>query len=65
MLETPFYDDKLDYSKDEEDFEKIIDAIKVRNRRTEMNVPPSVKAKVSLKQRILSYLKLVQYFLKN
>ncbi len=43
----PTYNEALDFSKDEEDFEKIMDAIKaIRNRRSEMNVPPSRKAKV-------------------
>ncbi|MCD7731571.1 MAG: valine--tRNA ligase [Oscillospiraceae bacterium] len=41
----PVYDEKLDFASDEVKFEKIIAAIKaVRNRRSEMNVPPSVKA---------------------
>ncbi len=45
----PTYDKALDFSKDEEDFEKIMDAIKaIRNRRSEMNVPPSRKAKVCI-----------------
>jgi len=48
ILETyPTYDSAMDYSAEERDFEKIIAAIKaVRNVRTEMNVPPSVKAKL-------------------
>ena len=48
MLESfPVYDEKLNYSKDEAKFEKVISAIKaIRNRRTEMNILPSVKAKV-------------------
>lgn len=64
MLETiPIYDDKLDYSKDEEDFEKIIDAIKaVRNRRTEMNVPPSVKAKVFIETKDIELFKTCAVF---
>jgi valyl-tRNA synthetase len=41
----PVYDEKLDF--DASDFEKVISAIRaVRNRRAEMNVPPSVKAKL-------------------
>ena len=45
----PTYNKALDFSKDEEDFEKIMDAIKaIRNRRSEMNVPPSRKAKVCI-----------------
>ena len=48
ILETyPTYDEKIDFSAEERDFEKVISAIKaVRNVRTEMNVPPSVKAKL-------------------
>lgn len=48
MLETyPTYDEKLNFCKEEEDFGKIIAAIKgVRNIRSEMNVVPSVKAKL-------------------
>ena len=43
----PVYNEALDFSKEEEDFEKVMDAIKaIRNRRSEMNVPPSRKAKV-------------------
>ena len=48
MLESaPMYDDALNFAKEEADFTKIIDAIKaVRNIRSEMNVVPSVKAKL-------------------
>ncbi|MBR1724437.1 MAG: class I tRNA ligase family protein, partial [Ruminococcus sp.] len=48
MLEqAPMFDTALDFSKEETDFEKMIDAIKaVRNIRNEMNVVPSVKAKL-------------------
>ena len=43
----PVYEKKYSFAKEEEDFSKVIDAIKaVRARRTEMNVPPSVKAKI-------------------
>ncbi len=48
MLERfPVYEDKLSYAEDEANFEKIIIAIKgIRNRRAEMNVPPSRKAEL-------------------
>ncbi len=47
LADFPVYDEKYSFAKEEEDFQKIIDAIKaVRARRTEMNVPPSVKAKI-------------------
>ncbi|WP_101910808.1 valine--tRNA ligase [Marasmitruncus massiliensis] len=45
----PAYDERLNFAQDEADFEKIMDAIKaIRNRRGEMNVPPSRKAHVSI-----------------
>ncbi|MBR6616809.1 MAG: valine--tRNA ligase [Oscillospiraceae bacterium] len=48
MLESyPTYDESIDFTAEENAFEKIISAIKaVRNTRTELNVPPSVKAKL-------------------
>lgn len=48
MLESyPVYDEKLSFTEEEKRFEKVISAIKaIRNRRTEMNILPSVKAKV-------------------
>lgn len=48
MLERfPVYEQNLCYGDEEADFEKIITAIKaVRNRRAEMNVPPSKKAEL-------------------
>ncbi len=50
MLEAyPAYDPKLDYPAEEQAFAKIIAAISaIRNCRTEMNVPPSVKAKICI-----------------
>ena len=43
----PEYDEKLSFPKEEEDMNLIMDAVSaVRNRRAEMNVPPSKKAKV-------------------
>ena len=43
----PVYDEELTFNEEEQQFEKVIAAIKaVRNRRNEMNVPPSVKAKL-------------------
>ena len=47
LSDYPVFDKKLVFTAEEEAFEKIIDAIKaVRNRRSEMNVVPSVKAKL-------------------
>ena len=43
----PIYNENLSYPVEEQSFEKIISAIRgIRNRRAEMNVPPSVKAKL-------------------
>ena len=43
----PVYDEKLEFADEEATFEKIIAGIKsIRNCRGEMNVPPSVKAKL-------------------
>ena len=43
----PEYDEALDFAQDETEFERIMTAVKaIRNRRAEMNVPPSKKAEV-------------------
>jgi len=45
LAQWPKYDEKLCFPEDEADFHKIIAVIKtIRNRRAEMNVPPSRKA---------------------
>ena len=45
----PVYDPSLAFAKEEADFEKVMDAIRaVRNRRAEMNVPPSRKAQLCI-----------------
>ncbi|MDR0987791.1 MAG: valine--tRNA ligase [Ruminococcus sp.] len=48
MLEDyPVFDKKYDYTNEEREFGKVIEAIKaIRAKRAEMNVPPSVKAKL-------------------
>lgn len=49
VAEWPKYNPALDFSSDEAEFEKIMSAIHaIRNRRNEMNVPPSRKAKVCI-----------------
>ncbi len=49
VCEWPKYNKELDFSSDEAEFEKIMSAIRaIRNRRNEMNVPPSKKAKVCI-----------------
>ncbi len=48
----PVYDESLDFADEEKKFEKIVDAIKsIRNRRGEMNVPPSVKAHIFIETK--------------
>ena len=43
----PEYDEKLNFSVEEAQMESLMDAVRaIRNRRAEMNVPPSKKAKV-------------------
>ncbi len=45
----PSYNSEFDFGKEEGEFEKIMAAIKaIRNRRAEMNVPPSRKANVTI-----------------
>ena len=47
ISEWPKVDDKLNFANEEAEFEKVMDIIRaVRNRRAEMNVPPSKKAKL-------------------
>lgn len=49
VTDWPRFDSALEFAAEEEDFEKIMAVIKaVRNRRAEMNVPPSKKAKVCI-----------------
>ena len=49
VTDWPRFDAALEFAAEEEDFEKIMAVIKaVRNRRAEMNVPPSKKAKVCI-----------------
>ncbi len=45
----PCYKEELNFTEDEVEFERIMQAIRaIRNRRAEMNVPPSRKAKVCI-----------------
>ena len=47
ISDYPEYDEALDFAQDETEFERIMTAVKaIRNRRAEMNVPPSKKAEV-------------------
>ena len=47
VSDWPKYNDKFNFENDEAEFEKVMTAIKaIRNRRNDMNVPPSRKAKV-------------------
>ncbi len=52
LADWPVYDDGLCFAQEAADFEKVISAIRgIRNRRAEMNVPPSKKAKVYIETR--------------
>ncbi len=47
VSDWPVYNEKLSFAAEEKAMDKIIDAIRaIRNRRSEMNVPPSKKAKL-------------------
>ena len=47
ISDWPVSEDKLNFATEEAEFEKVMDIIRaVRNRRAEMNVPPSKKAKL-------------------
>lgn len=52
LSDFPVYDEKLNFAAEEKEFEKIISAIRaIRNRRAEMNVPPSVKAALHIETK--------------
>ena len=47
ISEWPEYDEKLSFRAEEQEFERVMTAIKaIRNRRAEMNIPPSKKANI-------------------
>lgn len=47
ISQWPSYDEKLNFAADEAELERMIAAVRaIRNRRSEMNVPPSKKAKI-------------------
>ena len=47
ISEWPVYDEKLSFRAEEQEFERVMTAIKaIRNRRAEMNIPPSKKANI-------------------
>ncbi len=49
----PVYDEELNYPDAVEEMQKIMDAIRaIRNRRSEMNVPPSKKARVYIATKV-------------
>ena len=52
IAKWPEYNESLCYEKEEADFQKVMDMIKaIRNQRTEMNIPPSKKAKVFIETK--------------
>ncbi|MBE6839155.1 MAG: valine--tRNA ligase [Ruminococcus sp.] len=66
LADFPVYDEKLSFAAEEADFGKIIDAIKaIRNRRAEMNVPPSVKANLFVETAEKSVFESGEMFLKR
>ncbi len=59
----PEFDEKLVFKAEEESLSRIMDAIKaIRNRRSEMNVPPSKKAKVLIVSNHVDIYKLGESF---
>ena len=53
LAKYPAYDEKLDFPEAVDSMEKIMEAIRaIRNRRSEMNVPPSKKAKVYIATKL-------------
>jgi valyl-tRNA synthetase len=47
ISEWPVYNEEFNFTADEQEMERIMEAVRaIRNRRAEMNVPPSRKAKV-------------------
>ena len=62
----PEYDEKLSFDAQESEMEKIMLAIRaIRNRRAEMNVPPSKKAKVFVETSSVDTFKLGVEFMKR
>lgn len=58
VSEFPKYKEELDYKSDEDEMEKLIDAIRsIRNTRAQMNVPPSKKAKLYIETEYESIFK--------
>ena len=53
MSRWPTYDKALDFPSEEKDMERVMEAIRaIRNRRAEMNVPPSRKAEVYIETAV-------------
>ncbi|MDD4700053.1 MAG: valine--tRNA ligase [Oscillospiraceae bacterium] len=62
----PEYSSNLDFTDDENEFEKIMSSIKaVRNRRSEMNVPPSKKAKLYIATKSIDTFKMGEVIIKK
>ena len=52
LAHFPIYKDELNFEKESQDFQKIIDLIRaIRNCRSEMNIPPSKKAKLFIETK--------------
>ncbi|MBQ0084275.1 MAG: valine--tRNA ligase [Clostridiales bacterium] len=64
VSDWPVYNDKFNFETEESDFEKLMDAIRaIRNRRAEMNVPPSKKANVYIETSFADIFKNGQSFI--
>ncbi|MEE1279361.1 MAG: class I tRNA ligase family protein, partial [Oscillospiraceae bacterium] len=64
--EYPKYSSELDFSAEAAEFEKVMDVIKgIRNRRSEMNVPPSKKAGVYIETEAKDTFKKVTQFIER
>jgi valyl-tRNA synthetase len=64
LSDFPQYDESLNFADDEENFEKIVKLISaIRTRRSEMNVPPSKKAKVFLETDLKDLFKSGEQFI--
>ena len=64
VADWPVFDEKLSFSDEEAQIERIMQAIKaIRNRRAEMNVPPSQKAKIIVEtQHVKAFLDSAHFF---
>ena len=66
ISQWPSYDEKLNFSADEAELERMIAAVRaIRNRRSEMNVPPSKKAKIYIETAFVDTFEKCSMFIKR